>query len=101
MTSGRSSVRLRLPAWRTSPTRPTAGTGYPQLSAEYIIKADPDLIFLADTSAATRRAATVAERPGWYTLTAVQGDGVIDRDDDIVSRWGPASPTWPRSWPTR
>ena len=26
-----------------------ADTGYPQLSAEYIIEADPDLVFLGDT----------------------------------------------------
>ena len=65
------------------------GSGYPQLSAEYIIDTDPDLIFLADTECCGQSPETVAERPGWDTLTAVQGDGVIALDDDIVSRWGP------------
>lgn len=65
------------------------GSGYPQLSAEYIIDADPDLIFLADTECCGQSAATVAQRPGWAGMQAVEGDGVIALDDDIVSRWGP------------
>jgi iron complex transport system substrate-binding protein len=66
-----------------------AGGGYPQLSAEYIIQADPDLIFLADTKCCGQSAATVAERPGWGRIDAVERDGVISLDDDIASRWGP------------
>jgi iron complex transport system substrate-binding protein len=65
------------------------GSGYPQLSAEYIIDADPDLIFLADTECCGQSPETVAQRPGWDTLSAVTGDGVVPLDDDIVSRWGP------------
>jgi iron complex transport system substrate-binding protein len=65
------------------------GSGYPQLSAEYIIDADPDLIFLADTECCGQTAETVAQRPGWAGLTAVQGDGVVELDDDVASRWGP------------
>ncbi len=65
------------------------GSGYPQLSAEYIIDQDPDLVFLADTECCNQSPETVAERPGWSELTAVQGDGVITLEDDIVSRWGP------------
>jgi iron complex transport system substrate-binding protein len=64
-------------------------TGYPQLSAEYIIEADPDLVFLADTKCCDQTAASVAERPGWGSLTAVENGGVIELDDDIASRWGP------------
>ncbi len=63
--------------------------GYPQLSAEFIIDADPDLIFLADTKCCGQDAGTVAARPGWADLTAVQQDGVVELDDDIASRWGP------------
>jgi iron complex transport system substrate-binding protein len=65
------------------------GSGYPQLSAEYIIDTDPDLIFLADTECCDQSVETVAERPGWEQLSAVQGEGVVTLDDDIVSRWGP------------
>jgi len=63
--------------------------GYPQLSAEYIIQADPDLIFLADTKCCGQSAQTVAERPGWGRLAAVSGGGVVPLDDDVASRWGP------------
>lgn len=66
-----------------------ASSGYPQLSAEYIVAADPDLILLADTKCCGQDEASVAERPGWANLTAVQHDGVVELDDDIASRWGP------------
>jgi ABC-type Fe3+-hydroxamate transport system substrate-binding protein len=64
-------------------------TGYPQLSAEYVIKADPDLIFLADTKCCGQSAKTVAARDGWDQITAVKSGGVVELDDDVASRWGP------------
>lgn len=63
--------------------------GYPQLSAEFLIDADPDLIFLADTKCCGQDASTVAERPGWGEMQAVQQGNVVELDDDIASRWGP------------
>jgi iron complex transport system substrate-binding protein len=65
------------------------GSGYPQLSAEYIVKADPDLIFLADTKCCHQSAQTVAARPGWGLIAAVENGGVVPLDDDVASRWGP------------
>ena len=65
------------------------GGGYPQLSAEYVVKADPDLIFLADTRCCGQSAATVAARPGWRRLHAVKDHAVFALDDDVASRWGP------------
>lgn len=65
------------------------GSGYPQLSAEYIIASDPTLILLADTKCCGASSETVAERPGWGTLSAVIDDSVVELDDDIASRWGP------------
>lgn len=62
--------------------------GYPQLSNEFVVAADPDLIFLAD-SLYGESAETVAARPGWSVLSAVQGDNVYPLDSDIASRWGP------------
>jgi iron complex transport system substrate-binding protein len=64
-------------------------TPYPQLSAEYIIDADPDLIFLADTKCCGESPETVAARPGWEQLTAVSRGAVVALDDDVASRWGP------------
>ncbi len=66
-----------------------ASSGYPQLSAEYIVQADPDLILLADTKCCAQDAEKVAKRPGWQDLTAVQNGGVVELDDDVASRWGP------------
>ena len=63
--------------------------GYPQLSAEYIIKANPDYIILADTLCCHQDAATVAKRAGWSGLAAVKAGHVIGLNDDIASRWGP------------
>ncbi|MCY3893507.1 MAG: ABC transporter substrate-binding protein [Acidimicrobiaceae bacterium] len=63
--------------------------GYPQLSDEYIVDADPDLIFLADTLCCGQNAETIAARPGWDLLSAVQNGRVVELNDDIVSRWGP------------
>ena len=63
--------------------------GYPQLSEEYIIQADPDLIFLADADCCGQSAETVAARPGWADLRAVTSGGVIEVDEDVASRWGP------------
>jgi iron complex transport system substrate-binding protein len=63
--------------------------GYPQLSAEFLVDADPDLIFLADTKCCGQDADTVAARPGWSELSAVQAGNIVELDDDIASRWGP------------
>jgi iron complex transport system substrate-binding protein len=66
-----------------------AGTGYPQLSAEYIIHADPNFIFLGDSECCNQTPASVARRPGWHEISAVRNGAVIDVGDDISSRWGP------------
>jgi iron complex transport system substrate-binding protein len=65
------------------------GSGYPQLSPEYILEQNPDLIFLADTKCCGQTAETVAARPGWGRLDAVTEGRVVELDDDIASRWGP------------
>ncbi|MGB9376889.1 MAG: ABC transporter substrate-binding protein [Mycobacteriales bacterium] len=66
-----------------------SGSGYPQLSAEYLVKADPDLVFLADTRCCAQSAATYAKRPGFANMQAVRNNHVVPLDDDVASRWGP------------
>jgi iron complex transport system substrate-binding protein len=66
-----------------------ASSGYPQLSAEYLVAANPDFVFLADTKCCQQDAATVAARPGWSSMAAVKDGNVVPLDDDIASRWGP------------
>ncbi len=63
--------------------------GYPQLNAEFVVSADPDFIFLADTKCCGQSLETVAARDGWADMTAVQEGNVIELDDDVASRWGP------------
>ncbi len=63
------------------------GWGYPQLSPEYVIDTDPDLIFLADAEWG-ESAETVAARPGWDTLSAVRAGNVFPLDE-TAGRWGP------------
>ena len=66
-----------------------ASGGYPQLSAEYILKANPDFVILADTICCHQDSATLRSRPGWAGLSAVKSGHVILLNDDIASRWGP------------
>lgn len=66
-----------------------AAGGYPQLSSEFIVHANPAYIILADTVCCHQDAATVAARPGWAGMTAVRDGHVILLNDDIASRWGP------------
>jgi len=67
-----------------------AAGGYPSLSAEYILRANPDYIILADTGSTGggQDAATVDSRPGWSVLTAVKDKHIILLNADIASRWG-------------
>jgi iron complex transport system substrate-binding protein len=66
-----------------------AGTGYPQLSAEYVVSESPDVIVLADSVCCGQTPATVAGRPGWDHVKAVRTGSIVRIDDSIASRWGP------------
>ncbi|MBT0567309.1 ABC transporter substrate-binding protein [Williamsia sp. CHRR-6] len=68
---------------------PTAAGDYPQLSAEAVVRAQPDIVVLADSKCCGQNAATLAARPAFATLPAVVSKRVIVVDDDIASRWGP------------
>ena len=67
----------------------STGSGYPQLSAEYILSANPSLVVLADTRCCGQTVAAVAKRPGWNGVAAVRTGAVVAIDDSIASRWGP------------
>ena len=68
---------------------PDEAEGYPQLANEFIVDADPDLIFLADTKCCGQNLQTVKSRPGWSNIEAVEQGRVVELDDDVASRWGP------------
>jgi len=67
----------------------STASGFPQLSAEYIVSSNPGLIVLADTRCCSQSAATVGSRPGWGGLAAVRNHRVVGIDDSVASRWGP------------
>jgi iron complex transport system substrate-binding protein len=62
--------------------------GYPQMSLEQIVAADPAIIVLGDSMWGVTPEA-VAARPGWENLTAVKNGQVVPFDDNLVSRPGP------------
>ncbi|MBK8616951.1 MAG: cobalamin-binding protein [Anaerolineales bacterium] len=62
--------------------------GYPQLSLEQVVAADPMFIVLGD-SAFGVTAEAVAARPGWENLSAVKSGQVLPFDDNLLSRPGP------------
>lgn len=68
-----------------------ASAGYPQLSAEYILRADPNYVFLADTVCCHQTAKSFAARPGFAGLRAVKAHDVIPMNDSVASEWGPHS----------
>jgi iron complex transport system substrate-binding protein len=65
------------------------GNQYPQLSAEYLLRANPQLVFLADTKCCAQNAQSFGKRAGFGPLAAVVSGHVVTLDDDIASRWGP------------
>ncbi|MDG2113497.1 MAG: ABC transporter substrate-binding protein, partial [Actinomycetota bacterium] len=66
------------------------GFGFPQLTEEYIVEADPELIVITDQ--VTYTPDDVAARPGWQDIAAVQNNNIVVVEADTASRWGPRLP---------
>jgi iron complex transport system substrate-binding protein len=62
--------------------------GYPQLSLEQVVAADPSFIILGD-SAYGVTPELVSARPGWENLSAVKSGRIFPFDDNLLSRPGP------------
>ena len=62
--------------------------GYPQLSLEQVVAADPAFIILGDAAYGVTPE-SVAARPGWENLSAVENGQIRPFDDNLVSRPGP------------
>lgn len=62
--------------------------GYPQLSLEQVVAADPAFIILGDARYGVSPE-SIAQRPGWENLSAVKSGQVLPFNDDLVSRPGP------------
>ena len=70
------------------PAATADSAGYPQLQSEYVIKANPKIVFLADAQYG-ESLATLTQRPGWSGIAAVKNKNVVALPEDIPSRWGP------------
>lgn len=68
---------------------PQAASGYPQLSAEFVVGQKPDLIVLTDSACCQQNEQTVAQRPAFDTVPAVKQHRVLAADENIAGRWGP------------
>jgi len=64
------------------------GEAYPQLSQEFIVEADPDIIFVTSGDF-SESPETISARPGWGEIDAVENGDVVVVDADESSRWGP------------
>jgi iron complex transport system substrate-binding protein len=62
--------------------------GYPQISLEQVVAADPAFIILGDARYGVTPE-SIAQRPGWENLSAVRNGKVLPFNDDLVSRPGP------------
>ena len=65
----------------------TAKTGYPRLSAEYIMVSNPDIIVTSGLK--NDNQLKFASRAGWNAIKAVQNEAIISVEPDIAGRWGP------------
>ena len=68
----------------------TDGFGFPQLTEEYIVEADPELIVITDQ--VSYGPDEVAARPGWEQVSAVRAGNIVVVEADVASRWGPRLP---------
>lgn len=62
--------------------------GYPQLSLEQVVAADPAFIILGNARYGVTPE-SIAQRPGWENLSAVKNGQIFPFNDDLVSRPGP------------
>lgn len=73
-------------------------SGHPQLSAEFNVRADPDLIFLTDTKCCAQSPETVRERDGRARLKAVR-TGNATRSPPLTCSALPAERGWANGRP--
>jgi iron complex transport system substrate-binding protein len=71
------------------------GFGFPQLTEEYIVEADPQVIVITDQ--VSYGPDEVAARPGWGEVSAVQTGNVVVVSADAASRWGPRLPQFAKA----
>jgi iron complex transport system substrate-binding protein len=64
------------------------GQAYAQISSEELVRQNPDIILLGDAAYGVTPE-SVAARPGWDAIAAVQNGAIHPFDDNLASRPGP------------
>jgi cobalamin transport system substrate-binding protein len=65
-----------------------AASAYPQLSAEEILRSDPEIIVLAAV-AYSAKPGDIASRQGWSIIAAVKNNRIFTIDPNLINRPGP------------
>ncbi len=89
------SVYAQMGAVNIGDEADTDQTGFPQMTEEAVIAADPQVIVITDQVDYT--AEDVAARPGWEDVSAVREGNIVTVNADIASRWGPRLPEFVNS----
>ena len=66
-----------------------ASSEYPEITNEFIIAQDPEIIVYTTGVMSATNDSSFAERPGWENITAVETDHIYSIDDNLLSRYGP------------
>ena len=66
-----------------------ASSEYPEITNEFIIAQDPEIIVYTTGVMSTTTNTSIASRPGWENITAVETDHMYSIDDNLLSRYGP------------
>jgi iron complex transport system substrate-binding protein len=66
-----------------------AGNEYPELTSEFIIASNPDMIVYTVGLMTTTDATEISSREGWDQITAVSEGAIYSMDDNLMSRYGP------------
>ena len=66
-----------------------ASNEYPELTSEFIIAQNPEMIVYTIGPMTTTTESEIAGREGWSGISAVAGDNIYSIDDNLLSRYGP------------
>src|SRR4030042_1005135 len=66
-----------------------ASNEYPELTSEFIIAQNPEVIVSTIGPMTTTTESEIAGREGWSGISAVAGDNIYSIDDNLLSRYGP------------
>jgi len=66
-----------------------ASSEYPNVESEFVIAQDPEVIVYTVGVMSTTTADSIAARPGWDNISAVENDMIYSIDDNLMSRYGP------------